>query len=63
MYIEKRWRHHQIGSLFFHEFLKNCKARGVSAIRVLASAKNKDAISFYKKHGFRDFDVIMRRKC
>ena len=48
-----------IGKLLIDDFKRYCKNKGINNIKVEASAKNKNAISFYKKNGFEDFNITL----
>lgn len=61
MYVLQEFRKHGIGKLLFEEFNKQCQQKGIKSIRVTASAKNSGAIAFYKKNGFEEFDITLRK--
>lgn len=51
-----------IGKLLIDSFKNYCKEHGINNIKVEASAKNANAINFYKKNGFNDFNVTLTTK-
>lgn len=59
MYIKEEYRSHGIGNLLVKEFIKWSKEKGVDAIRVEAVYENTRAISFYKKHNFKEHSVML----
>ena len=59
MIIEKKFRGKGIGRKLTKDFISWCKKNKVNYISVTASAKNKDAISLYKKSGFKDYEVVL----
>jgi len=62
MYVLEEFRKQGAGKLLFDKFNSECKRKGIKAIRVTASAKNSGAINFYKKNGFDEFDIILRKR-
>lgn len=59
MLVDEKCRNFGIGKLLIDKFKKYCKENGVDNIKVEASAKNKNAINFYKKNGFEHFNVTL----
>ena len=59
MFIEKRYRGSGVGTSFSRDFVAWCKTKKVRFIAVTASAKNKHAISFYRKVGFKDYNLTL----
>ncbi len=59
MYImpDHRWQH--VWSQLVSLFIEWAREHGVDNICVTASQANKEAIAFYKKQGFRDYDVTL----
>ncbi len=55
-------RGRKIGSKLTQEFLKWCQTKNINNIFVTASAKNLSGIRFYKKLGFDDYDIILKKK-
>jgi ribosomal protein S18 acetylase RimI-like enzyme len=59
MLILEEYRSQGIGKQLFQEFFKWCKSHNVDRIKVIAAAENKRAIEFYRKNGFKDYDLIL----
>jgi diamine N-acetyltransferase len=49
-----------IGNLLMNEFIKVCKQNDIERIIVTASSKNSNAIEFYKKQGFTDYNRTLK---
>ena len=48
-----------IGRKLIDDFKEYCKNQNINNIKVVASFKNKDAINFYYKNGFKEFDLTL----
>ena len=48
-----------IGKQLIDNFKEHCKKHDIHNIKVVASYKNKDAINFYHKNGFEDFNLTL----
>ncbi len=59
MLIKSEFRGRGIGTQLTNDFINWCKKNKVSHIAVTASAQNKQAIDFYRKLGFRDYDLTL----
>ena len=59
MLITEECRGKGIGQQLINSFEKYCKSRNIFNIKVVASCKNKNAINFYYKNGFKDFDITL----
>jgi len=59
MYIINEYRNLGIGTKLFKSFLKWCKLKKVKRMQVVASAQNLKAIKFYRKNGFKDYDLVL----
>lgn len=59
MYINENNRGLGIGKKLIDNFKKYCKENNINNIKVEASAKNKNALNFYKKNGFEDFNITL----
>lgn len=59
MFVMAEYRSMGIGTKLYRAFVEWCKKKGVKRLRVEASAKNVAAISFYEKHGFVEYDLIL----
>lgn len=59
MLVDDNYRGYGIGKKLITSFIQYCKDNNIYNLKVVASAKNIGAISFYKKQGFNDFDVTL----
>lgn len=59
MLVLEEFRNQKIGTKFFQQFLTWAKKKKVEIITVAVSAKNTKGINFYKKAGFKDYDVTL----
>ncbi len=59
MLIEKKFRGKGLGTKLTSDFINWCKKNKVDYISVKASAGNKLAINFYRKLGFKDYDLTL----
>lgn len=59
MFIKSDCRGYGIGKLLINKFKKYCVSCGIKNLIVTASAKNTNAIEFYKKNGFNDFNLTL----
>ena len=62
MMVTDRLRGQNIGSRLVKEFFKWCKSEGMANVLVTASSGNLPGIRFYKKFGFNDLEVNLRKK-
>lgn len=62
IFIEKKFRNKGLGGKMIKDFLKWCKKNKIDYVSVIASAKNKSAINFYRKQGLKDHDLALERK-
>ncbi len=62
MFIKDECRGLGIGKLLINNFKDYCKTNRVNNVKVTASFKNKNAIEFYKKNGFEEFDLTLTLK-
>lgn len=62
MYIDIQYRNFGIGTLLINKFKEYCKEKNIQNIKVTASAKNYNAIQFYSKNGFEDYDITLKYK-
>ncbi len=60
MYILEAFQKLKIGTKLITAFKKYCFEREVFEIKVTANAKNKNAISFYLKNGFEDYEITFK---
>lgn len=59
MLVTEECRGTGIGRQLINQFKEYCKSQNINNIKVVASFKNKDAINFYHKNGFEDFDLTL----
>ena len=62
MLVLKEYRGKGVGKMLYGAFIQWCKERGVKMIKVQASAKNKEAIAFYRKMGMEDYTLVLEGK-
>lgn len=62
MLVSDEYRGYGIGKSLINSFKEYCKSNNISNIKVVASYKNKNAIEFYRKNGFEEFDVTLTVK-
>ena len=59
MFVLEEYRSQGIGKQLFNEFIKWCKSKKIKRIKVVASAQNTKGIEFYRKNGFKDYDLTL----
>lgn len=59
MIITEKCRGLGVGRSLMDSFKKYCKDNGINNLKVVASAKNANAIAFYRKNGFKDFNLTL----
>lgn len=59
MFIKDNCRGYGVGKSLVNEFKKYCKDNNINNLIVTASSKNINAINFYKKNGFDDFNLTL----
>ena len=59
MYINSEYRGLGIGKILISNFKEYCLNNGINNLIVTASAKNSNAIKFYRKNGFEDFNLTL----
>jgi GNAT superfamily N-acetyltransferase len=62
MLVCDEYRGYGIGKSLINSFKEYCKSNNISNIKVVASYKNKNAIEFYHKNGFEEFDITLTAK-
>lgn len=62
MFILEDYRKYGIGSKLMNEFKQYCIQNSIEELKVTASAKNSNAIKFYKKNGFNEFEITLKQK-
>lgn len=59
MFVLPEHRDKKIGSALVKAFIKEVRKKGIKNIKVVAYSGNQKAISFYRKHGFQDYDLTL----
>lgn len=59
MLVDEKYRGFGIGKHLINKFKEYCKSKNITNLKVVASAKNKNAVEFYRKQGFNDFDITL----
>lgn len=59
MFVDEKYRGSGVGTALVNDFKKYCAGKKIRNFKVVASAKNKTAIKFYKTMGFGEFDIIL----
>lgn len=62
MFIEKKFRGKGLGAKLTRDFISWCEENKVNYLSVTASAENKLTIEFYRKLGFKDYDLTLEMK-
>lgn len=62
MFIGKGFRNKGLGTRLVQDFIDWCRRKKVDYLSVTASAGNRPAVNFYKKRGFKEYDLTLRLK-
>lgn len=62
MIVKDEYRGSGIGKELINNFKEYCKSNGINNIKVMASYKNRNAVEFYHKNGFEEFEVTLTTK-
>lgn len=62
MFVLEQYRKYGIGTKLISEFKEYCSKNKIEELKVTASAKNKNAIEFYTKNGFNEFEITLKQK-
>lgn len=62
IFIYKKFRNKGLGGKLIKNFIIWCKKNRVSYLSVSASAQNDQGITFYRKSGFKDYDLVLQKK-
>lgn len=62
MFVLEKYRKYGIGSKLINKFKEECLQNRIEEVKVTAFAKNKNAINFYKKNGFNEFEITLKQK-
>ncbi len=62
MFVLEQYRKYGIGTKLINAFKDYCSQNKIEELKVTASAKNKNAIGFYMKNGFNEFEITLKQK-
>lgn len=62
MFVLEDYRKYGIGTKLINKFKEYCLQNEIEELKVTASAKNINAINFYKKNGFNEFETTLKQK-
>jgi GNAT superfamily N-acetyltransferase len=62
IFVLEDYRKYGIGTKLINKFKQHCLNNGMETIKVTTYAKNKNAISFYLKNGFDEWDITLSCK-
>ena len=62
MLVKDEYRGYGIGKSLIDNFKEYCRTKDILNIKVVSSYKNKNAIEFYRKNGFEEFDITLTTK-
>jgi len=61
MLVHEKFRSKKIGYELITEFKRWAKSQGIKRLRVTASAGNHKTIKFYRREGFKDYDLSLEQ--
>ncbi len=61
MFVAPSQRGRGIGERMMRQFLRWCADRGIGRLRVVACAESEGAIAFYRRMGFKPYDLVLER--
>lgn len=62
MFVLEQYRKYGIGTKLINKFKEYCLQNKIEELKVTASANNQNAINFYKKNGFSEFETTLKQK-
>lgn len=62
MFVLEQYRKYGIGTKLINTFKEYCLKNKIEELKVTVSAKNKNAIGFYMKNGFNEFEITLKQK-
>lgn len=62
IFIEKKFRDRGIGTKLVKDFIDWCKRKKINFLSVAVSAGNNLGINFYKRRGFKEYDLTLEMK-
>lgn len=61
MFLKEKYRKFGLGSKLINKFLEWCKSNNVKRVFVTASIGNEGTINFYKKNGFNNINLTLKK--
>jgi GNAT superfamily N-acetyltransferase len=62
MFVLPEYRSKGIGTKLLKEFLKWCKAKGSKRVKLVVDSRNKKALDFDRRIGFKDYSIILEKE-
>lgn len=62
MFVLEEYRKYGIGTKLINTFKEYCLKNKIEELKVTASAKKANAIKFYMKNGFNEFEITLKQK-
>ncbi len=62
MFVLEEYRKYGIGTKLINTFKEYCFKNKIEELKVTANAKNENAIKFYMKNGFNEFEITLKQK-
>lgn len=62
LFVEEKYRNNRIGPMLIDEFEKWAKSKNADQIKIEPYFNNVKAIKFYKREGYKDYVVMLRKK-
>lgn len=62
VFMEKKYQGAGLGAKLTRDFISWCRKNKVDYISLLVAPRNQSAIVFYRKLGFKDYDLVMQLK-
>ncbi|MDP3800418.1 MAG: GNAT family N-acetyltransferase [bacterium] len=62
IYVRSEYQGAKLGSQLTNNFINWCRENKVNYISLLVDPKNEEAIKFYRKLGFSNYDLVMQLK-
>ena len=61
MFIDEKYRYKGLGKVLFKRLKEHLKKNGIKRMKVGALAQNDQAIKFYKRIGFKEFETVLEQ--
>ena len=62
LYVKEEHRNKNVGALLAEEFIKWAKSQNADQVKIEPFYNNEKAIKFYKREGFENYVVMLRKK-